>query len=392
VNVGFAALGMNKELGFDPGVYGWGAGIFFIGYFLFEVPSNLVLERVGARRWIARIMVTWGIISIAMAAVRGPTSFYVLRFLLGAAEAGFYPGVVLYLTYWFPQAERARVMAWFTLANPIATVIGAPISGAILSTAGFSGLRSWQWLFVLEGAPAVILGVVVWVVLRDRPSQAAWLTTEDREVIEARLTADREARAIQKPLTLWQGLSQPRILLFGAIYFGCIAGNYGLGFWLPQIVKAFGVTNFQTGLISALPYAFGAVAMMIWGAHSDRTGERIGHVAWPLLLVTASLVVCSQLTSPVWTMVFLCLAGIGIFANTPPFWTLPTAVMTGTAAAGSIALVNSLGNLSGFVAPYLIGSIAGRTGSFRTGLAALAILPLTSMILTLRLGRQLRVS
>jgi ACS family tartrate transporter-like MFS transporter len=391
VNVGFAALSMNRDIGLDPVVYGWGAGIFFLGYFVFEVPSNVILDRIGAHLWISRIMISWGIVSMAMAAVRGPTSFYVLRFLLGVAEAGFYPGVVVYLTYWFPTEARAKVMSWFTLANPISTVIGGPISGGILGAAGsFGGLRTWQWLFLIEGAPAVMAGFLVLFFLKDRPSQAQWLTPRERETVENAVREDQARRVFQKKLTLWQGLTNPHVLLLGAIYFGCIAGSYGLAFWLPQIVKGFGVTNFQTGLIAALPYACGAVAMVLWGAHSDKTGERIWHVALPLLLTGTSLLVVSQLHDPVWTMVFMCLAGMGIFANTPPFWTLPTSLMLGTAAAGGVALVNSLGNLSGFVAPYMIGWIRNSTGSFQPGLAALAAMPVASMILTLWLGRRSR--
>jgi ACS family tartrate transporter-like MFS transporter len=389
VNVGFAALSMNHDLSLSPRVYGWGAGIFFLGYFIFEVPSNVLLERFGARLWIARIMISWGIISMAMAFVRGQASFFALRFLLGVAEAGFYPGVVLYLTYWFPSEARGKVMGWFTLANPISTVIGAPISGAILGHAGsFAGLKTWQWLFLIEGAPAILTGILVAFLLTDRPRQAQWLTGEERERVEQWVTADEARRTIQRKLTVWEGLFNSRVLLFGAIYFGCIAGNYGLSFWLPQIVKAFGLTNFETGLVAALPYACGAIGMMFWSSHSDRTGERIGHVVLPLLLAGLSLLVCSRLHDPVLTMIFMCLAGVGIFANTPPFWTLPTSLMTGTAAAGGLALVNSLGNLSGFVVPYMIGWIHGTTGNFSSALAALAALPLASVALTLWLGHR----
>jgi D-galactonate transporter len=391
VNVGFAALSMNADLGFGPVVYGWGAGIFFLGYFLFEVPSNVLLSRLGARVWIARIMITWGIVSMAMAAVQGPASFYVLRFLLGVAEAGFYPGVVLYLTFWFPQEERAKVMGWFTLANPVSTVIGAPISGLILSLGHLGGLRNWQWLFLVEGAPALVLGTLVWLWLRDGPAQAAWLTPAEREVIERRVERDRASRAIQRHLTLWEGLANPLVLGLGLVYFGCIAGNYGLSFWLPQLVKGFGLTDLQTGLVTALPYACGAVAMVYWGAHSDRTGERTWHVALPLLLASASLLAASRVTSPVVAMALLCAAGVGVFANTPPFWTLPTALMTGTASAGAIALVNSIGNLSGFVAPYLIGWIKASTGNIADGLMALAAMPLLAVALTLWLQRGARL-
>ncbi len=298
VNVGFAALEMNQDLGFGPAVYGWGAGVFFIGYFLCEVPSNVMLELLGARVWIARIMISWGLVSMAGATIRGPTSFYVLRFVLGAAEAGFYPGVIVYLGGWFPSAERARVFGWFTLANPIAAVLGGPLSGAILSHAEWMGVRSWQILFLVEGFPAVVLGWVVWRFLADRPRDARWLSDEERALLERHVAADAERRVYKEKLTLWQGLRNPRVLLLGAVYFGCIAGNYGLSFWLPQIVKAFGVTNFQTGLIAALPYACGAIAMVLWSHHSDRTGERAWHVTLPLVLASAALFAGSRTSGP----------------------------------------------------------------------------------------------
>ena len=390
VNVGFAALQMNRDLGFGPGVYGWGAGIFFLGYFVCEVPSNVMLELKGARIWIARIMISWGLVSMANAAIRGTTSFYVLRLVLGAAEAGFYPGVIIYLSAWFPSAERAKVFGWFTVANPVAAVLGAPLSGAILSAPEWLGVRSWQVLFLIEGLPAVVLGWVVWRFLDDRPEDARWLSADERALVARRVAEDAARRTYQKTLTLWQGLSNPRVLMLGAVYFGCIAGNYGLSFWLPQIVKAFGVTNFQTGLIAAVPYAFGAAGMVIWSHHSDRTRERFWHVVLPLLLAGAALLLGSRLGNPVLTMALMCLAAIGIFANTPPFWTWPTSLMGGVAAAGGVALVNSLGNLSGFVAPFAIGAIKRRTGSFQLGLAVLGAMPLLSALLMALLARAAR--
>jgi len=390
VNIGFASLRMNHDLGFGPTVYGTGAGIFFVGYFLCEVPSNVMLELKGARIWITRIMISWGLVSMATAAVRGPISFYLARFALGAAEAGFYPGVIFYLSAWFPRAERARVVGWFTLANPVAAVAGAPLSGAILGTGGAFGLASWQLLFVLEGLPALIIGFFVWRLLDDRPSQARWLTDEERGILERRIAADRSQHADRDQLTLRQGLTNPRVLLLGAVYFGCIAGNYGLAFWLPQMIKAFGFSYFQTGLITALPYACGAVAMVLWSAHSDRTGERTWHVVLPLLLAGLALLAGSSIGSLVPTIVCICLAGIGIFANTPPFWTWPTSLMGGVAAAGGVALVNSLGNLSGFFAPLVIGAIKRRTGGFQGGLAALSTLPLLSAALMWFIARAAR--
>lgn len=391
VNIGFAALQMNRDLSFGPSVYGTGAGIFFVGYFLCEVPSNVMLEIKGARIWIARIMISWGLVSMATAAVRGAASFYLARFALGAAEAGFYPGVILYLSAWFPRQERARVIGWFTLANPVAAVVGGPLSGAILSAGGAFGLRSWQLLFLLEGVPAVVIGFVVWRLLDDRPSQARWLTADERGLLARRIAADQSQHADREKLTLRQGLTDPRVLLLGAVYFGCIAGNYGLAFWLPQIITSFGVASyFQTGLITALPYACGAAAMVLWSAHSDRTGERTWHVVLPLLLAGLSFLIGSCIGHLVPTIVFMCLAAMGIFANTPPFWTWPTSLMGGVAAAGGVALVNSLGNLSGFFAPYAIGAIKRRTGSFQWGLAVLGALPLASAALMWLIARARR--
>lgn len=390
VNVGFAALGMNKDLDFTPIVYGWGAGIFFLGYFLFEVPSNIILHKVGARRWIARIMLTWAFISMGMSLVGGQTSFWVLRFLLGVAEAGFFPGILLYITYWFPSEHRARVVGLFMLANPIATVVGAPLSGALLTIDGFLGLHGWQWLFVIEGLPSLILGVLVLKYLTDRPADAAWLKPDERAFLQQRMEKDEASRSITHRLTLLQALSTPRVLVLGLIYFGVAASNYGLSFWLPQIVKAFGVTNFQTGLISALPYACGAAGMAFWGAHSDRTGERTWHVALPLLVTSICLMISSALSNPYLTMVVLCVAGWGIFAVLPAYWTLPTGLMTGAAAAGSLALINSIGNLSGFVAPYMIGWIKSSTDSFGIAFFVLSLLPLMAMMLTLVIQRRAR--
>ena len=386
VNVGFAALEMNRDLGFGPAVYGWGAGVFFIGYFLCEVPSNVMLELKGARVWIARIMISWGLVSMASAAIRGSTSFYVLRLVLGAAEAGFYPGVIVYLSAWFPSAERARVFGWFTLANPAAAVLGAPLSGAILSSPEWLGLRSWQILFLVEGFPAVVLGWVVWRFLADRPADARWLSDAERALLAGRMAEDAAKRVYQRKLTLWQGLSNPRVLLLGAVYFGCIAGNYGLSFWLPQIVKAFGLTNVQTGFVTAIPYLFGTIAMILWARHSDATRERVAHVGGPLLLTAAALGVSSYITDPAITMVVLTVAAIGIFCTFAVFWTLPTAWLSGTAAAGAIALINSIGNLAGFGGPYLIGWVKDTTGSTSNGLLVLSLLPLLAGLLVF-LGR-----
>src|SRR5271169_5169181 len=377
VNLGFAALTMNAELKFSPTVFAWGAGIFFIGYFLFEVPSNLALEKFGASRWIARIMVTWGIISAGMALVSGTSSFYTLRFLLGVAEAGFFPGIILYLTYWYPAEYRARFLAAFAIAVPVSTVIGAPISGLLLGLDGVLGLKAWQWLFIIEGIPSVLLGIVTWFYLTDRPAEANWLSAEQKAWLSARLESEIAAKqAATTHLTLGQALRSPKVLTLGLIYFGFVGALYGMQFWLPQIVKAFGFSNAQTGFVTAVPYLFGTVAMILWARHSDATRERVMHVGAPLLLTAVALSACGYIDNPSLTVVALIVAAIGIFGTFGVFWTLPTAWLSGTAAAGAIALINSIGNLAGFGGPYLIGWVKEATGSTSTGLLVLAVLPL----------------
>ena len=388
VNLGFAALTMNAELKFSPTIFSWGAGIFFIGYFLFEVPSNLALEKFGASRWIARIMVTWGIVSALMALVSGVWSFYGIRFLLGVAEAGFFPGIILYLTYWYPAQYRARFLAAFAIAVPVSTVIGAPVSGLLLGLDGVMGLQGWQWLFVVEGVPTVLLGIVTWFYLTDRPAQAKWLTAEQKAWLSSRLQSEIAAKQAARPLTLGRALGSPRVLALGLIYFGFVGALYGMQFWLPQIVKGFGFSNAQTGFITAVPYLFGTVAMILWARHSDASRERVAHVGLPLLLTAAALGVCGYMDNPYVTMVALVVAAIGIFATFAVFWTLPTAWLSGTAAAGAIALINSIGNLAGFAGPYLIGWVKEATGSTSTGLLVLAVLPLIGGLLVFLGGHQ----
>src|SRR3981081_1126603 len=322
VNLGFAALTMNAELKFSPTIFAWGAGIFFIGYFIFEVPSNLALERFGASRWIARIMVTWGIISALMALVSGVWSFYSLRFLLGGAEAGFFPGIILYLTYWYPAEYRARFLAAFAVAVPVSTVIGAPIS-------------------------ARLLGIVAWFYITARPAKADWLTPAQKAWLSSRLESEIAAKQAAQHLTLGQALSSPKVVTLSLIYFGFVGALYGMQFWLPQIVKAFGFSNAQTGFVTAVPYLFGTVAMILWARHSDATRERVMHVGAPLLLTAVALGVCGYMDNPYVTMVALIVAAIGIFGTFAVFWTLPTAWLSGTAAAGAIALINSIGNIAG---------------------------------------------
>jgi ACS family tartrate transporter-like MFS transporter len=393
VNISFAAPTMNADLGISPYAFGWGAGIFFFGYFLFEVPSNVMLVKVGARLWICRIMLTWGVISAAMAFVHGIWGYSILRFLLGAAEAGFLPGMILYLTYWFPAARRARFVALFMAAVPLATAIGAPISSIILdATHQWFGLTGWQWLFIIEGLPACLLGLAVLAVLPDGPMKASWLTEPERAAIAADLARDRAA-ATHRPLhALWPTLLDVRVLLLSLVYFGIVIGLYGIGLWLPQIVKGMGFSTLQTGWLIALPYLVSAGAMLAWGRHSDRTGERVLHIALPALLSAIGFAGSIATTSNLLSLLCLGVAAIGIYATLGPFWTVPPTFLGGTAAAGGIAMINSIGNLGGFVGPYAVGWIKDSTGSFTAGMALLAGSLAVAALAALLLGRQLRRS
>ncbi|WP_332118381.1 MFS transporter [Azorhizobium caulinodans] len=390
VNVGFAALTMNADLGFSPQLYGWGAGIFFIGYFLFEVPSNLVLEKVGARLWICRIMVTWGLISAATAFVTGPTSFFLLRFLLGAAEAGFLPGMILYLGTWFPLAMRARYVALFMAAVPIASAVGSPLSALIMKSHGFGGLAGWQWLFIIEGLPAVLLGLVVLVLLPDGPADARWLTAREQQVIAGRLAKDNAAGDATTRHALWPALRDGRVLLLGLVYFGLVVGLYGIGLWLPQIIRDMGYGVEQVGLLLVLPYALSAVAMLAWGRHSDRSGERILHVAGAAFLGAAGLLASVHVPTPLLAIGAVTCASVGIYAALGPFWSVPPLFLRGTAAAAGIALINAVGNLGGFAGPYAVGFIKQHTDRFTAAFELLAAVVLLSGLLALVLRALLR--
>jgi ACS family tartrate transporter-like MFS transporter len=391
VNVGFAALHMNADLGFSPSVYGFGAGIFFAGYILFEVPSNLALHKFGARVWIARIMISWGLVATAMALVFDETSFYALRLLLGIAEAGFFPGIILYLTYWFPARELARIVSLFMAAIPIATVFGGPLSGALLEMHGIMGLAGWQWLFIIEGLPAVILGIVVLFFLDDRPGEARWLTFEERRALGATLAAEAHATREAGYAELGQAFTRPRVLALGLLYFCIVVGLYGLGFWMPQVIQTFGLGALEIGFLTAIPYLAAAGGMVLWGMRSDRTGERIWHIALPLLLGGAALV-WSAFAGGLWlTMLALTLATLGIYAAVSTFWSLPTAILTGTGAAAGLALINSMGNVSGLVSPFIVGVIKEATGSFTWALLILAGALLLGAVIVLWFGHAQRL-
>ena len=392
VNIGFAALTMNKDLGFSSSVFGVGAGIFFLGYFLFEVPSNLILDKVGARIWIARVMITWGLISGAMAFVKGANSFYALRFLLGAAEAGFFPGIILYLSYWFPARQRAAVTAIFMAAAPLSTVLGSPVSGALLEMHGLLGLSGWQWMFIVEAIPAVLLGVVVLFYMTDRPEQAKWLTDDERTWLVSAMNTEAAKKSGTASHSVWRGLADLRVIALSLVYFGTSAGLYTLGIWAPQIIKEFGLSSLQIGFLNALPGIVAIVAMVLWARHSDRTGERTWHVVVACVLAAAGLVLAGFAGTVVAVLLALTLVNIGISAAKPPLWSMPTMFLSGSAAAAGIATINSIGNLGGFVGPAMIGWIKDLTGSFQGGLYFVAGLLVLSAVLTLVLARSQRNS
>jgi len=390
INVGFAQLQMKSALGFSDSVYGLGAGIFFIGYFLFEVPSNLILARVGARVWIARIMITWGVISSAMAFVHTPASFYVLRFLLGVAEAGFFPGIIYYLGLWFPAEERAAAVSKFMTATAIAGVVGAPMSAALFTLEGVAGLAGWQWIFLAEGLPSVLLGVVVLFFLTERPDAARWLSPEQRRYLSARVKAGDDAIDRAGRIGLRAALLHPIVWRLALLYFTLIVGFYSISFWSPQIIQSLsGLGNVQVALISAVPYCVAAVAMVIVGAHSDRTGERRRHVAAAAFVGALGMAACAYVQSPLLGVLALSVAAAGIWSAVPVFWSLPTAFLTGTAAAGAIALINSFGNLAGFAGPYVIGRVHDATDSYSASLLVVAASLLCSVAIVLSLRGRL---
>jgi MFS transporter, ACS family, tartrate transporter len=367
---------LNKDLGLSAFTYGLGAGIFFLGYFIFEIPSNLILERVGARRWIARIMLTWGILAAAGAFVTGPTSFIVIRFLLGVAEAGFFPGVVLYFTCWFPDRFRGRIIATLFLATPIANALSNIVSGAILQMNGVFGLRGWQCVFIIEAAPAVILSFVVLRPMIDRPSSAKWLKPDERQWLERELDDEQARTEAQGRLTLGRALLDARVATLSVVYFLSVTG-YGTIFFLPQIVKGLGLSNLMTGVVSAIPYLVGMIALLIWGWSSDRSGERRRHLIAASITASVGFAVAGMTGSSFWWLP-VCLALIGIYGTRPTFWPLPSIFLSGMAAAGGIALINSIGNLGGYVGPFIVGWIKDSTNSFEIALYFLAACALAS--------------
>ena len=390
VNVGFAKLQMLADLRFSDTVYGVGAGMFFIGYFIFEVPSNLLMTRAGARLWIARIMISWGVISSAMMFTNSVTTFYVLRFLLGAAEAGFFPGIILYLTYWYPAHRRARMVAVFMSGVAIAGVVGGPLSGWIMKAFdGEHGLSGWQWLFLLEGIPSVLLGIWTLFYLDDGIRDAKWLSEADKRVLEAAIAADRVG---QQHLPLAQVFKSGKVWLLALVYFLFVMGLYGVSFWLPQLIKNSGVADvFHIGLLTAIPYFVAAVVMVLAARHSDRTGERRWHAACAGLAGALGLVVATAYSdNTVVALAALSVATVGILSTFPIFWSLPTAMLGGAAAAAGIAMINSLGNLAGFVSPYLVGAIKDATNSTASGIYLLAASLVAGAVLVVTMERTRR--
>jgi ACS family tartrate transporter-like MFS transporter len=374
-NVGFAKLTMSEDIGLSASAYGLGAGIFFLGYALLEIPSNGGMYRFGARRWIARILISWGIFATAMALVNGETTFYVVRFLLGAAEAGFFPAILFYLTLWFPAAQRVTVLGIFILAQPVSNALGAPVSGLLLQLEGVMGLHGWQWLYIIEGIPAILLGVLTPILMTDRPSHAKWLETDEREWLTK--TMDEELAHKQKgaPHHFLAGLKDPRTIAYSALYFGLVCGIYGLGLWMPTIVAALGKFNTtQVGFIVAIPYTIAAVFVYFWGRRSDRTGNRVMHASISMVMAAIGLVAAGSLVqvNAILALIALTLAAMGIYSAIAPFLAMPSTALVGAAAAAGLAMVNSLGNLGGFVAPYAVGLLNDATGDNRSGLVFLA--------------------
>jgi len=388
VNIGFAALQMNADLAFSARIYGFGAGVFFIGYFIFEVPSNLIMERLGARLWIARIMISWGVISAALMFTKGPVSFYVLRFLLGVAEAGFFPGMILYLTYWFPASDRARAVALFMTANAFAGVVGGPLAGALLTMDGIAGLRGWQWLFLLEGLSAVVIGLVVFVYLPNGPRDARWLAESDRKRLEERLASD-QGEADQHRRSIREVLTDRRVWLFCWLYLALVIGLYSVSFWMPQILKRLSNTSdLLIGVLSAFPYIVAVIGMVWIGRHSDRTGERRWHVAGPALLAAGGLLMCGFTSTPGLALGALSLAALGIWGALGPFWAMPTAMLNRSGAAAGIAWINSVGNLGGFIGPYAVGLLSETTHSLTIPMGALSASLIVAAILALRVPKR----
>ena len=389
-NVAVAALTMNEDIGISAAAFGLGAGLFFIGYFVFEVPSNLIMYKVGARIWMARIMITWGIVAGAQALAVGETSFYIIRVLLGIAEAGFFPGMILYLTFWFPADSRARAVGWFMAAIPLSTAIGAPLGGLLLKLDGIWGLAGWQWLFIVEAIPTIILGALLLRWLPDKPADVDWLSAEQKDWLHTRLALE-DSESDLGHLTAWRSLGHPRVLALSLIYFAIVFGLYGIGFWLPTIVKeSLGIEdNLNVTLLTALPYLVGAVAIVVVGRLVDRAGQpgRITTLAMAIGGIALAGTAFAS-TEPWVGYAGLCVCAIGVMASFPGFWRLPTAFLTGAAAAAGIAVVNSIGNLAGFAGPYWVGFLTEELGAAKWGLVSIGLVMIAGSFAVLALTRE----
>jgi MFS transporter, ACS family, tartrate transporter len=400
VNVGFAKLTMDPDLKLSETAFGFGAGIFFLSYFLFEVPSNVILDKVGARIWIARIMFSWGVVSGAMAFIpqiaqatglSAEYTFYALRFLLGFAEAGFFPGIIFFLTLWFPAAYRARIVGYFMAAAPLSSAVGSPTSAALLGLDGTAGLRGWQWLFIVEAMPSILLGFVAYFYLTDRPADAHWLPDDRRRWLEGRLAAENARREMVSPASVLASLYDYRVLALSLVYFGAVACGYGIAFWLPTIVKGFGLSIAMTGWVSAIPYVVAFGGMVWWGLRSDHRAERTMHLTVALALAAIGIGSSAFLADPAMKMIALTIGAFGVYASLPVFWTLPMGFLAGATVAPGIAAINSIGNLAGYFGPFVMGWIKGATGSFALGLLSIAACPLIALVIVLALGHDQRL-
>jgi ACS family tartrate transporter-like MFS transporter len=387
MNVGAAALQMPHDLGFSEGVIGFGAGIFFFGYFLLEIPGALIVERWGARRWIARIMITWGMITVLMAFIQTEHQFYLVRFLVGAAEAGFFPGVIVYLTHWFRYQDRAKAVAVFYAANPISYIIGSPLAGLLLGIS-WLGMRGWRWLFIIEGIPAVLFGVVTVFYLTDWPYKASWLPTDEQDWITSELEREKEAKKRIRSYSIWEALRHRDVVLLTLCYFGAMTGSYGIAFWLPTILKRIsGKSDLKVSLLAALPYIAAFIVQQVNGWHSDRTCERRWHAALPVFLCGVALAFAVVYRdNPTVSILLFIVAGGAFYGFQPCFWAVPTLFLSESAAAASIGLINAVGNLGGFVGPLVMGYLAGRTHSFAPGLLYLVASLFASGVLMLAVG------
>ncbi|WP_407185243.1 MFS transporter [Bradyrhizobium centrosematis] len=381
-SVGIAALQMNSAIGLSPGQFGWGAGILFVSYCVLEVPSNMIMYRLGARRWFARIMITWGLAAASTAFVVGPYSFYLVRLLLGAFESGFFPGVIWYLSIWFPVRSRTRALAWFMAATPLSSLVGNPLSAGLLQMDGLWGLAGWQWMFVLEGLPTCLLGILCFVLLADKPTEAWWLTPSEREALLQELAMEEHAN-VKKDF--WPAMKDIRVLMLTGIVFAFTIGSFGIGIWLPLILKAHDISDMQVGWLSAVPYLFVSGGMLVWAGLVDRKGSKIYHLMAALMLGAVGLVLSAVLSSLVPTLACLTLALVGTISARTILYTMPQSFLTGAAAAGGIAFINSIGAFGAFVGPYMVGSLKDATGSFSAGMIGMATILVVATVIAGRM-------